>query len=334
MKIYLSILLAFSAVIASAQMPDSVRQVLSSFIEHVETASLFREQVDWATIKPLVWQKAEGVSTVAGLKPAFDFLLEALHDEHGRVFYNNQQIAYYFGEMKPHQKGFDPALYGQIQQAQAYPFMASMLDKQTGYLRIVGLPMGDNQAMSKVIDDAVCDLVNKGAKHWVIDLRYNGGGNLNPMAEGIAGILGEGALGGSKGLTSAEDGEWSIRDGDFYNYGYTVQFKNGCAFKKLPKVAVLTSLYTASSGEALAVMFKGRQQTRFFGVKTLGMVTVTDWTVLNENTACTISVAYYRDRNGRVYDQFVDVDEELPFSPTNDVKNDACVKRALAWLCE
>ncbi|HLP95478.1 MAG TPA: hypothetical protein VK168_15650 [Saprospiraceae bacterium] len=36
---------------------------------------------------------------------------------------------------------------------------------------------------------------------------------------------------------------------------------------------------TDSAGEALAVMFKGRRQTRFFGEKNGGMITVTDWTL-------------------------------------------------------
>ena len=98
------------------------------------------------------------------------------------------------------------------------------------------------------------------------------------------------------------------------------------------RVAVLTSVHTASSGEALAVMFKGRANTRVFGGKTLGMITVTDWTVISDSTAMTISVGYYSDRTGRVYDQFVDVDEEVPFTPTESFASDAGVRRALVWL--
>ena len=81
-----------------------------------------------------------------------------------------------------------------------------------------------------------------------------------------------------------------------------------------PKIAVLTSLYTASSGEAIAVIFKGKEKTKFFGQKTLGMVTVTDWEIINDATAMTISVSYYKDRNEKIYDKYVDVDVDVPFT--------------------
>jgi carboxyl-terminal processing protease len=207
-----------------------------------------------------------------------------------------------------------------------------LIGRNVGYVRIVGLPMGDNTAMAKQIEDAVCRLLRQGATRWIIDLRYNGGGNVNPMAEGIAAVIGDGAVGGWKGLTRPEDGTWSIANGDFVNEGYSVHLPNGCRMPAGRKVAVLTGVHTASSGEALAVMFKGRANTRFFGGKTLGMITVTDWTVINDSTAMTISVGHYMDRTGRVYDQFVDVDELVTFAPTESFASDLGVQRALGWL--
>ena len=62
------------------------------------------------------------------------------------------------------------------------------------------------------------------------------------------------------------------------------------------------------------------------------MITVTDWTVVDEATAMTISVGYYKDRSGRVYDQFVDADEAVVFKPTESLATDVGVQRAVTWL--
>ncbi|MCE9601502.1 MAG: S41 family peptidase [Gemmatimonadetes bacterium] len=313
-------------------MQTPVRQTLTRILAHAESASMYRDRVNWPATRAEVLRLADTATTVPGLGPALRYLFRTMSDEHARVFHDGRQIAYYYGTPRPHLAGFDSDLNNSIESASAFPFRAEMVGRDVGYVRIVGLPMGDNTAMAKRIDDAVCAVHRAGATRWILDLRYNGGGNLNPMAEGVAGIIGDGPVGGWRGLTRPEDGEWRITDGDFVNAGYSVRLRSGCNIPKGRRVAVLTSLYTASSGEALAVMLKGRANTRFFGGKTLGMITVTDWSAIGDSTAVTISVGHYRDRAGRVYDQFVDVDEELAFAPTESLASDVGVQRALAWL--
>lgn len=66
----------------------------------------------------------------------------------------------------------------------------------------------------------------------------------------------------------------------------------------------------------------------------MGMVTATDWEVIDPATAMTISVSYYQDRNGKVYDQYVDVDESQPFVTEPLSADDFAANRALAWLKE
>jgi C-terminal processing protease CtpA/Prc len=218
--------------------------------------------------------------------------------------------------------------------AQQYSFHATLLESSIGYIRIVGLPTGDNMAMAQEIQDSLCYLSRQGATSWVIDLRYNGGGNIYPMAEGIATLIGDGSLGGTKGLTEDEYLNWHIENGNFHFAGYTIGLPNSCSITDNPKVAVLTSVYTASSGEAMAVIFKGREQTRFFGQKTLGLITTTDYYPIDEQTMMTLSVGYYQDRNGNIYDKYVDVDVELPFAKTPLSEDDTCLAAALEWLKE
>lgn len=330
-----SLLLLFAcfALRASAQ-KNEVSTVLDSIIRHAQTASVYRNAVKWDSVVPIIRDFAKNARSVPELGPALKYLLQVLGDEHGRVFYNGQVIAYYYGEQKPHQMHFRPEWYQQIQGGQTYPFKTELLSHQIGYVRIAGLPMGDNAKMALDIQEPLCELARKGAQKWIIDLRYNGGGNLNPMAEGLAPLLGNDTLGGAQGLTPAESPVWEIKNGDFYNFGYSIALPNRCALSDTARVAVLTSLYTASSGEALAAMFKGRPNTRFFGEKTLGMVTGTNWTLINDSVAVSISTNFFKDRKGVVYRNYVEPDEAIPFSPVEHPADDAGIQRAAAWLKE
>lgn len=312
--------------------PPHVQLALNRALAHAESVSLFRTRVDWPAMRAEALRLADTAQSIPSLAPALRHLLRTLGDEHGRVFFGGRPIAWYYGGPRPHLAALDTALYSKVQMSVAYPFRAVMAARSVGYVRIIGLPMGDNAAMATRIEDAVCGLQRQGARRWIVDLRYNGGGNLNPMAEGIAAIIGDGPAGGRSGVTPLDAGEWHIERGDFVNEGYAVRLPNRCTMPAGAKVAVLTSLYTASSGEALAVMLKGRRNTRFFGSKTLGLVTVTDWSQFDDSTAMSISVGYYRDRTGRVYDQYVDVDEEVAFQPDAPLGADPAVQRALAWL--
>jgi len=305
---------------------------LDKIIEHAETASLYRKNIDWTALKKEMYVLAKNADSVSQLKPALDLMLEKLNDTHGRVFHNNQYLSYYIGENKEHLKNMTSEVYNEIQSGQVYEFKALLLQDNIGYVRIVGLPVGDNQKMSTDIRNAVCDVIEKGAKKWIIDLRYNGGGNMFPMVEGISNIIGDGHIGGTKGVTKEESSIWQIKNASFFYDEQNVAIPNICPVSDIQNIAILTSVYTASSGEALAVILKNRPKTKFFGTKTNGKVTATDWKQIDSLTAMSISVSYYKDRKNNLYDQYVDVDEVIEFEPKVEMEDDKGIKKAIEWL--
>ncbi len=325
-------MLCFFATSCKSQVPDDVKAVLDTVLSHAEEASLYRNTVDWPTLRGEVYTLAEKSDSIPDLAPAIKHLLKALGDDHGRFFYNNRQIAFYNGPPKEHLKTQDGDVYNRIQSGQVYDFHAELIRPSVGYVRIVGLPMGDNEQMSTEIQEAVCEQQHKGAQDWIVDLRYNGGGNMFPMVEGLTSILGNGPAGGAEGLTEEENAGWQVVDGDFYYNDQTVQLGNDCMYDELPRVAILTSMYTASSGEVVAVTFKGRENTRFFGEPTLGLTTVNDWTPIDSTAALLLSVSIYKSRDGKVYTDYVDVDEYIKFVPDASLAEDEGVMRALEWL--
>ncbi len=331
---YILILFLISNSFTSCAQKSETELTLNQIIEHAENNSLYRKNVDWTSLKKEMYALAKDADSVSQLKPALDLMLKELNDTHGRVFYNNQYLSYYTGEKKEHRKNMSSEIYDEIQSIQVYEFKALNLEDNIGYVRIVGLPMGDNQKMSADIQNAVCQVIKKGAKKWIIDLRYNGGGNMFPMVEGITNIIGDGIVGGTKGVTEDESSVWQINNGDFFYDEQNVAIENKCPIPEVQKIAVLTSVYTASSGEALAVILKKRPKTKFFGNKTMGMVTATDYKQIDSLTAMSISVSYYKDREANLYHKFVDVDEIIEFEPKIELDKDKGIIRAMEWLNE
>ncbi|MEP2935690.1 MAG: S41 family peptidase [Gilvibacter sp.] len=331
-KIFILGLLICMSFTTTAQ-DNNVKTAFDSIYNHISSASVYRANVDWSKVKPKVYDLAKDATAIEDLAPAIEYLLEALDDGHGKVIYRRKFLAYYVNS-KPHLKDFDNELYNKIQYVQEYPFKAENING-IGYIRIVGLPMGDNQKMAKDIQDRVCELVADGVKNWIIDLRYNGGGNMNPMVEGITAILKDnGNVGGAKGLTPDEDMLYRIEDDSFYNGGYSISLEEDCAVEEAPKIGVMLSNYTASSGEALAAILKKRPKTRFFGGNSYGLTTATNWYPVNDSLFVTISTQHFMDREGVIYKDYIPVDHELPFTPTNDVNSDASIMQVIKWLQE
>lgn len=316
----------------AAQLPDSLRACIDSALVEAKATSLYRNTVNWDTIEAEVNQRAQSAQNVLELRPAFVYLLEQLNDSHGRFFFQNRPIAWYHGEPEEHQQHIDPKVWGVIQSGK-YTFKYAMLPNNTGYLRIPGMPMGDNAQLAVPIQAAVCTLQTLGARQWVVDLRYNGGGNMFPMLAGLASLLGEGEIGGSMDATGNRMSTWTIKDGDvLYNDFLSVDMVNACPMPNPPKVAVLCSRYTVSSGEVVAVAFRGRANTRSFGEHTAGFVTGTNWVPLPAGVTMAVSVDYFADREGRVYTKFVPVDEEVEFMPDVAPEEDTGIRKAMEWL--
>lgn len=99
-----------------------------------------------------------------------------------------------------------------------------------------------------------------------------------------------------------------------------------------PPVAVLIDGGTGSSGEAVAIAFKGRAGTRFFGVPTAGVSTSNNGFRLPDQANLVITVGMDVDRTGERYALDVDPDETVPFEETAGGDNQ--LEAAIAWLLE
>jgi C-terminal processing protease CtpA/Prc len=95
-------------------------------------------------------------------------------------------------------------------------------------------------------------------------------------------------------------------------------------------VAVLIGPHTSSSGEAIAVAFKGRAKSRFFGQPTDGLTNVNRTYRLPDGTALLLTCAIDMDRDGHVYENGIIPDMQVPDDVS--LSADAALSAAQDWL--
>ncbi|MCX7783012.1 MAG: S41 family peptidase [Meiothermus sp.] len=173
---------------------------------------------------------------------------------------------------------------------------------------------------------------------WVVDLRNNSGGLFYPMLLGVGPLLGEGLVGGLAFPKATE--KWLYQEGRVMvrlDSRTTVMGQLSQPPYKLraanSPVAVLIGPYTISAGEAVAIAFKGRPNTRFFGEPTFGYTTALSTFTLSDTAQISISVAFFADRNGNPYDLQVEPDEHVVTDWGFFLsERDAALQGAIQWL--
>ncbi len=192
----------------------------------------------------------------------------------------------------------------------------------------------DLDGFATKIQTVVAGLASKQPCGWIVDLRGNGGGNMWPMLAGVGPILGEGEPGGFlhggiKDKWFYENGMAGERNSERPYYakttGATVRLSN------LPPVAVLIDRDTGSSGEGIAVAFRGRPDSRFFGETTYGVATSTFPFKLNDGAQVYLVTAVMVDRKGNEYPFGIPPDQEI-LSDVSISTTDPVIRAASDWL--
>jgi hypothetical protein len=129
-------------------------------------------------------------------------------------------------------------------------------------------------AFANAIQAVLRDRDRDGLAGWIVDLRGNGGGNMWSMVAGLGPVLGEGLVGYFIDPLGQRI-PWEYRHPSSFNGGTAVVTVTSpyTLRRPMPRVAVLTDVRIASSGEATAIAFRGRPNTRSFGEPTCGLST-------------------------------------------------------------
>ena len=320
-----------------AQTENQFKKILDTSIVKAKELSLYSENVDWNSLENKIYESSKNAKELADLKPSFEILLNGLRDHHGaiRTFPNYENFARftdYENTRSKENREFDLEV-GKIINNPDAKFEYELLENKIGYLKIVGVGQNiDGQKEADRIRNAVIELNKKNVDKWIIDLRYNGGGNVNVMLSGIAPLLDASKILTIQDYKDNEIAQATIENGNFTYYGSQPFQMSDEPKINNPKIAVLISRWTVSSGEFVAVAFKGQKKTKFFGEETGGYTTNTSWEIIGEKIILSISTGIYCDRNGIKYPDNVKPDIQMEFKVENDLKKDKEIEIATEWL--
>jgi C-terminal processing protease CtpA/Prc len=292
-------------------MSQLARSYLDRIVAIMEGNANGRLVIDWTAFRSSVYAAAPLAQTIAATYPAIQQALAILQDGHSSYTSKTGVVLRVRNRTCTGSGAFDP-----------------VLPKNIGYVRVPAF-LGSGQAATDYagfIQTAIKRADRSDLVGWVVDLRGNTGGSMWPMLAGLGPILGSDTLGyfvDPTGTTSA----WAYREGASWDGGYVVQRapQPYTLIRQRPKVAVLVDNAVGSSGEAAFISFRGRPNTRSFGVATCGLSTGNKAFTLSDGASLNLTFAVMADRSGTPYGDRI-LPDEISQGQTDPVQ------RAVAWL--
>jgi len=153
----------------------------------------------------------------------------------------------------------------------------------------------------------------------VVDLRLNGGGNMQPMLAALKPLLGSEPLGSFEDV-HGQRSPWRVEQ----RFDALASRRDMTA----AKVAVLIGPRTSSSGEIVAISFRGRPATRSFGQPSDGRVTGNRSFSLPDGSQIHLASSRERDRQGNLVDKRVEPDILV----ASEEGRDSTLQIASEWL--
>ncbi|MCQ0023084.1 S41 family peptidase [Streptomyces somaliensis DSM 40738] len=300
-------------------MSSEARAYLRGALDHLEDTALAGDEVDWPSVRSEAFRTAADARTPADTHAAILKAVRSLGDGH----------SYFYTPAEAEEiTAASGAVTGGNVEGRALPGGIGYLDVRgaRGDARALGAFVGSGRA-------AVAAADRGGACGWIVDLRENQGGNMWPMLTVLGPILGEGRAGSFVGA----DGKavpFLIRDGAPRRGKDTWPWAPPAPVTRdHPPVAVLTGPWTASSGEAVAIAFRGRPATRTFGSPTRGIPTGIAPRELPDGAVLGVAQSRIADRTGRSYEGPLQPDEEVPVvREDTGTGGDRALTTAARWL--
>ena len=237
----------------------------------MENNSIKRNEIEWEDFRNQVYEKAGAAQSVDETYGAIQLALTLLGDNHSFFVKPDGNSIWGTSNFRCIGEGFNkPTLPDNI-----------------GYIAVRISSGSDNQKMIAFAEDIQKSIKaedNVNVLGWIVDLRGSGGGNMWPALAGIGPILGEGTAGYFIDPNDQQT-SWGYSNGaSINNQTPVVQLSNPYELiNPNPKVAVLLDKGIASSGEAIAISFISRDNTKSFGSPTCGLSTANSGFNLSNN---------------------------------------------------
>ena len=239
----------------------AAEQYIQAAIDTIRRHALYRDSVAWAPLRDTALMITAGSNDPGRQHLAVKYLLQALGDHHS-FFMTPEEVASWEG--------------GGLPGVTEIKFPAMKMIEQFGYLQVPGFHSGDEQKIQEFTDSlqrGLTALQKMKPEGWIVDLRENDGGNMEPMLAGLGPIFTGELLGSLVDVNGAGE-SWYYRNNTYYwEAEAIVSPKNPATLPDGLPIAVLFGPITGSSGEAVLISFIGNPKTRTFGQPSWGLTT-------------------------------------------------------------
>lgn len=297
--------------------------------------SYLDKNIDWKNVKFKTDQNLKNYKNFESSLAEIKNLFSTINATHSAVYFNNK--VYNSGVKILSKEDFSSSGLKKYKSNPA--FEVRLLDKNTGYIFIPQMSFSDRSyeslhlATQKMYDEVSKIRKSQNIKDWIVDLRLNTGGDASPMILALYDFLGNNAVwktidGDGKTLQMVK-----LSDGIYYSENAKSNYiKPVGTIDENAKIAVLIGKSTASSGEIVALTFKGRKNTKFLGNPTVGMTTANAIANLPFSAYATVSIGFDADRFGNY---FKNITPDIIVTGNEDFENlanDDFVKSALLFF--
>ncbi len=293
---------------------------ISAVCNTIAKHSLVKDSININALKSVALQIAGQAKKYSDCYTAVEYLINSLRaygDYHSFLMKHNEVISW----------KNDTSANANIIYAQ------SKIIDGCGYILVPHFAGGNTKLMiayADTIQAILRKLDSSGIKGWIIDLRENTGGNMEPMIAGLGPLFSSDKLGSLIDVNNKPD-SWYYKDGRYWGDGYEGWSVSNPVIvaSKLP-VAVLTGSQTGSSGEIVVISFIGNFNTKSFGQPTWGLTTGNGIFDLMDGARLMLASTIMADRNGKLYYGRIYPDEMVEQSSDN--KEDIEIKTAINWI--
>ncbi len=286
---------------------DSIKAVYSELFSKLQQGYLKKDSVNWKDVRA---ETEQNLSKYTDFKKSLNEivpLFSKIGADHCAVFYEDKKYSI--------SANFPPEQFSDqwIKKFTNSPTLETkIIGGKYGYILLPAITFFDtrqknvNKISQKLYDQINTLKNNNEIDGWIIDLRFNTGGNSWPMLLALYDFLGDNNISAVLDGTKRQISMASLSKGSYVvdsEVLYRIKPKGELLDKT--KVAIITGVATASSGEVVAMTFKDRANTIFIGENSAGFTSANYGEQLPFGMTLILTKRYNSDRNGNYYNKII-----------------------------
>ena len=280
---------------------DSISHFYASFFSSLEQQYLHRDEVDWKKLRTTTLDSAFTMGSLEASIAVGTMVFDSIGCNHCLMF--SEKWNYGSSLNTPlAQEDFSRAFL--LEHEKQPKFSVKLLQDNVGYILMPGMLLLDysqeelNREAQKMYDAILALSTANTLQGWIIDLRFNIGGNVYPMLAALYDLLGDTMVYGSKNIQGNILEHW-LKGGGFYS-GDKLEVQISPKKEPNPDVpmAIIVGKMTASAGEDVAIAFKHKENAVVIGDESYGFLTANDMQKLPFGVSMAFTTGYIVDSKG------------------------------------